>query len=983
MRYINYLSFLALIFIVFGCGSDSYISENKSSYESVNPFIGTGGHGHTYPGATMPFGMVQLSPDTRLEGWDGCSGYHYSDSVIYGFSLTHLSGTGVGDYGDVLLMPTQGKVQFDNGYKTGTENGYSSWFKKETEKASPGYYEVKLEEYDIDVRLTATERVGIHEYTFNKKDTSNIILDLLHRDKLLDYGINIVNKKEIEGFRVSQAWAQEQHVYFVIQSNKEFEFNELLSEALPKEERENKVARKNKAALRFINKVGEKIMLKVGISAVSIKGARKNLEAEAPYWDFEKYAEEAKNTWTKALDKIQVKGGSEEKQEVFYTALYHSMIAPNVFSDVDGKYRGTDLKVHQSEDGPVYTVFSLWDTFRAEHPLFTIIEQQKTNEFIRTFLKQYKDGGQLPIWELAGNYTGCMIGYHSIPVIVDAYAKGIRDYDEKLALEAMLHSARMDKLGLSSYKTKGYIAAGDESESVSKTLEYAYDDWCIAQMAKDMGKTNTYFQFIRRAQYYKNIFNDENGFMQSKMNGGWRSGFDPAEVNFNFTEANSWQYSMFVPQDIGGLIELHGGAVNFEEKLDELFTTEMELTGRHQSDITGLIGQYAHGNEPSHHMAYLYNYVGKPYKTQERVHQILNEQYTNQPDGLSGNEDCGQMSAWYVLSAMGFYSVTPGLDYYAIGTPLFDEVTINLENDKKFKVIANNISNENMYIQSASINGGDLNKAVLYHNQIMEGGELIFEMGSKPNENWGVEEMSVPAIAPADQNTPVPYFTTSAQTFEETMEVGLKSPLEGADIYYKITDEYVKYEQPFEISATTNIEAYAVIYGKESFPVKASYKKIIGGRSIQIISEYDNQYNAGGDKALIDHLKGSANFRTGFWQGYYGKDVEIIIDLGKVKTIDRIAVGALQDIKSWIFYPPEIELLGSDNGKGFASISILKNDFPDNEYGAFVKEFEFIPTSKEQYRYIKVKAKNYGICPEWHLGNGGDTWIFLDEITIE
>jgi len=979
MRKITFILIVSLF--IWSCGTEKAIQSN--AYDMVNPFIGTGGHGHTYPGATMPFGMVQLSPDTRLEGWDGCSGYHYTDSIIYGFSHTHLSGTGVGDYGDVLLMPTQGNVQFQNGYHPYELEGYSSPFQKASENASPGYYEVTLDDSEIYVRLTTTERVGIHEYTFTRGQKSNIILDLLHRDKATDYGVEVVNDTEIEGFRISEAWAKEQHIYFVIQLSKPFNLPIERGDWKINKERTSRDYQTEKIALQFDTEAGEKVMVKVGISAVSIAGARKNLEDEAPHWDFEKYLSDAKETWSAALSKIEVKGGSEEKQEIFYTSLYHTMIVPNVFSDVDGKYRGTDLKVHQSTDGPVYTVFSLWDTFRATHPLYTIIEQKKTNEFIRTFLKQYKDGGQLPIWELAGNYTGCMIGYHSIPVIVDAYVKGIRDYDEKLAMEAMLHSANMDKLGLASYKTKGYIPAGDESESVSKTLEYAYDDWCIAQMSLGMQKEGVYEEFIKRGQYYKNIFNAESGFMQSKMNGGWRSGFDPAEVNFNFTEANSWQYSMFVPQDIKGLIKLHGGAKNFEKKLDELFSTEMELSGRHQSDITGLIGQYAHGNEPSHHMAYLYNYVGKPYKTQERVHQILTEQYTNQPDGLSGNEDCGQMSAWYVLSAMGFYAVTPGLNYYTIGTPLFDEVNINLENGKLFKIIANKVSNENKYIQSASINGKKLKSAVLYHNEIMEGGELVFEMGPEPNKEWGSEYMPTSDIANADQITPVPYFNTSAQTFEDSLTIEIKSVDNKGDIYYCFDyGEFVKYSGPFSITKSTNVMAYS-FHNIRSWSIEASYKKIVGGRSIEILTEYDNQYNAGGDKALIDHLKGSANFRTGFWQGYYGKDVEVIVDLGKVITINKISVGALQDIKSWIFYPKSIELLGSDNGIGFAPITVVINDFPDNEYGAFIKEFEFSPTTKVQYRYIKVLVKNYGKCPEWHLGKGGDTWLFLDEITIE
>ena len=501
MSYLRFSFFIGLLILLSTCSSDMKNSISKSSYNLVNPFIGTGGHGHTYPGATMPFGMVQLSPDTRLEGWDGCSGYHNSDSIIYGFSHTHLSGTGVGDYGDVLIMPTQGKVQFDNGYKTGADKGYASWFDKKSEKASPGYYEVNLAEHDIDVRLTATERVGIHEYTFNNADTSNIILDLTHRDKLVDFRTNIKNSKEIEGYRISESWAAEQHIYFVIQFSKGF------IESISKGVNGEQLNLDNQINFKFYCEAKEKIIVKVGISAVSIEGARKNLEAEAPHWDFEKYKAAAKTKWEKALNIIQIKSKDEQKKEIFYTALYHSMLAPNVFSDVDGKYRGTDLKIHQSNDGPVYTVFSLWDTFRAEHPLFTIIEQKKTNEFIRTFLKQYRDGGQLPVWELAGNYTGCMIGYHAVPVIADAYAKGIKDYDEKLALEAMLHSANQDKLGLEFYKKQGYIAAVDEAESVSKTLEYAYDDWCIAEMANTMKYDSVSSVFIKRAQYYKNIFN--------------------------------------------------------------------------------------------------------------------------------------------------------------------------------------------------------------------------------------------------------------------------------------------------------------------------------------------------------------------------------------------------------------------------------------------------------------------------------------------
>jgi len=969
MKINNYLLLFCCL-CLFSCKEKIAVLDQISAYDLVNPFIGTGGHGHTYPGATLPFGMVQLSPDTRLEGWDGCSGYHNTDSIIYGFSHTHLSGTGVGDYGDVLLMPTFGAIQFDNGYKSGVENGYASTFSKATEKASPGFYQVKLEEYDIDIRLTATTRVGIHEYTFNKGGNSNIILDLIHRDQLLKDSIHFVGNNEVEGIRVSSSWASEQHIYFVVQFSKECKSHILDSTG-------------KRAAFIFDTKPHEKIIVRIGISSTSIEGARKNLEVEAPHWYFDKYLSDAKSTWETALSKIEIEDENKDKKSIFYTALYHSMIAPNTFSDVDGKYRGMDHKIHESGE-TTYTVFSLWDTFRATHPLYTIIEQNKTNKFINTFLQQYQQGGALPIWELAGNYTGCMIGYHSVPVIADAYVKGIRDYDAELALEAMIHSAEQDKLGLNFYKSKGFIAAGDEAESVSKTLEYSYDDWCIAKMAKSLKQENVFNKFIKRAQYYKNIFNPEVGFMQSKMNAGWNTGFDPAEVNFNFTEANSWQYSMFAPQDISGLIQLYGGNEAFESKLDLLFSTEMALSGRHQVDITGLIGQYAHGNEPSHHMAYLYNYIGKPWKTQERIHQILNEQYSNQPDGLSGNEDCGQMSAWYVLSSMGFYSVTPGLKYYSIGKPHFSKAIINLENGNKFKVIANHISDKNSYIQSATLNGIPFNQSFLYHDTIMQGGEIVFEMGNKPNRNWGVKNAPIAEIESALSITPVPFISASSQTFTDSIKIEIKS-VEGENaIYYCIdSSDFKKYESPFYLKESVSVQAYAIKSNNKSFTINASFKKIKGGRSIQLGSEYSNQYSASGDNALIDFLKGSANFRTGYWQGYYATDFSAVVDLGRIEPLKKISVGALQDIKSWIWFPKSIKISFSENNETFEEFAIIKNDFADNQYGAFTKEFSKIVSETVHARYIKIEALSYGVCPGWHPGSGNDTWMFLDEIEVE
>ena len=716
---------------------------------------------HTYPGASMPFGMVQLSPDTRLEGWDGCGGYHYSDSVLYGFSHTHLSGTGVSDYGDILFMPTTGSVRMNNGYQTSPEEGYASSFKHENESASPGYYEVHIDDYNIDVQLTVTPRCGFHKYTFNSNKSRNIILDLEHRDQLLDAEIEVLNDHTFRGKRISKAWASEQHIYFYGEFSQPF-----IAESINFKKIDG-IEKKTKAAFQFENSDDKSILLKIGISAVSVEGAKKNLQTEIDHWDFDQTQTNALNAWQEKLKKIEVQSEDHEKKTIFYTALYHSLLNPNLFMDVDSQYRGMDKQIHQATDHIHHTVFSFWDTFRATHPLFTIIEQDRTNDLIKTLLSQYKQGGILPIWELAGNYTGCMIGYHGVPVIADAYLKGIRDYDTELALQAVQHSANQNHLGLDALKEQGFISAEREPESVSKTLEYAYDDWCIAEMASAMKNDDIAETFYNRGQFYKNIFDPTTGFMRAKMNNTWFTPFDPAEVNYNYTEANSWQYSMFAPQDISGLIELNGGAEAFEIKLDQLFTTPSDLSGRQQADITGLIGQYAHGNEPSHHMAYLYNYVGKPYKTQERVAEILETMYHNAPDGLSGNEDCGQMSSWYVLSALGIYPVTPGLPYYTIGTPIFDEAKINLENGKSFTIKAKNQNKNHMYIQSATMNGSDFKQSFIDHEDIMNGGTLTFEMGKSKNHDW----FTAHPESSIDQTklVPVPYFSENGKTFIDSM----------------------------------------------------------------------------------------------------------------------------------------------------------------------------------------------------------------------
>ena len=928
--------------------------------QHVNPFIGTGGHGHTYPGASAPFGMMQLSPDTRLTGWDGCSGYHDSDSVIYGFSHTHLSGTGVSDYGDILLMPFK---------KSATKQGHTSKFSKSTEVAQPGYYAVTLDDDNIKVELTTSKRAGMHKYIFESENDNLVYLDLDHRDKVLQSNLTIEDEYTVSGFRVSEAWAKEQHVYFVAQ------FSEKMSDLGGTKGHTNTFGFNSK-----------EVLVKIGISAVSIEGARKNLEAEIPQWDFNKVKTETQQAWESELSKISIEATNEQK-EIFYTALYHSLLNPNLFSDIDGKYRGTDLQIHQS-DKNIYTVFSLWDTYRATHPLFTIIEQEKTNEFINTFLLQYENGGQLPMWELSANYTGCMIGYHSIPVIADAYMKNIRDYDTDKIFSACLATSTSNKLGLDAYQKHGYIAATEEHESVSKALEYAYDDWCISQIAKDKNDKEAHAVYSKRAQYYKNHFDPNTGFMRAKRNETFMEPFNPTEVNFNFTEANSWQYSFYVPQDVTGLIKLMGGKKSFENKLDELFSTSDATTGRTQVDITGLVGQYAHGNEPSHHMAYLYSYVHKPWKTQKMVRQLLSEMYTNKPDGLIGNEDCGQMSSWYVLSSLGFYPVTPGDTIYIIGSPNINSATINLENGNTFVIDVKNQSDNNLYIQSLELNGKPYEKSYLSHFDIIKGGTLVFNMGDTPNYQLGLSDSSSPSSKITNNLiTPVPFITAKSQTFTDSLFIEFNSADPSSTIYYALdkvisSDNQMVYKNGFYIDEKSSITAKSKAENcSESFTTTANFVKISGKKTIQINSECSPQYTAGGNNSLIDNIRGGNDFRTGGWQGYQGNDFEGVVDLGEVQELKSIGSGYIQDLRSWIILPTEIIYSISLDGIIYEEVARIKQTYPSNSYE--IKSADYTSEVNTSARYIKVNAKYFGKLPQWHLGAGGESYIFIDEIIIE
>ncbi len=721
----------------------------------VDPFIGTGGHGHTFPGPVVPYGMIQPGPDTRINGWDACSGYHYSDSTINGFSHTHLSGTGCGDFGDILLMPFTGVPKVDYQGPDNQRMAYASKFSHKNETARPGYYSVQLDTYGVKVELSATARAAIHRYTFQGNPRSGVIIDLdysLQNQRNSDMFFQVISPTEVIGGKKTAFWAWDQYIYFYAKFSKPFTY-ETVSDSVKVEET-GAMLQRRKLVVSFPTEEGEQIMVKVGISAVDAEGAMANAKAEIPDWDFAKVESDAVAQWNEYLGKIDVETSDEAQKKIFYTALYHTAIAPFVFSDVDGRYRGMDTKVHNSNGEPVYTIFSLWDTFRALHPLMTVIDPAKNNEFIRSLIQKHREGGVLPMWELAGNYTATMIGYHAVPVIVDAYMKGYRDFDVQEAFRACLKTSSYDTTGIVApeamkhglmpmskyYKnTLGYVPCDKEHEAVAKALEYAYNDWCIAQMAKELGDTANYTRYTGLGKAYRNYFDPSTRFMRGKdSNGKWRTPFSPRSSNHrsdDYCEGNAWQWTWFVPHDIEGLQELMGGREAFIAKLDSLFSADPSLEGELVSaDISGLIGQYAHGNEPSHHIIHMYNYVGQPWKTQELADSVLRWQYHAAPDGLSGNEDCGQMSAWYILNSMGFYQVCPGDPVYSIGRPMMDRVQINLPEGKKFVIVAKNNSPANKYIKSATLNGKKLDALFLSHNDIAKGGELTLEMTNIPQK---------------------------------------------------------------------------------------------------------------------------------------------------------------------------------------------------------------------------------------------------------
>ena len=747
-----------MFFLVLSLAAIDAQAQNKTGRTPagyVNPFIGTAEHGHVFLGANVPAGFVQLGPSNimqtwdKFNGWDWCSGYNYISKEILGFTHTHLSGTGIGDLNDILLMPATGKVLLNKMEFNKPETGYGSYFTHENEICTPGYYKVHLDRYAVDAELTATERVGFHQYRFPKADNVHIVLDLefgMGWDAVAQCAIKKINDSTFTGYRFSKGWAPDQRLYFAIQLSRPVTGFTVADSTTGKEG--NAITGKRlKAAFLFGSHNEIDVKVKVGLSAVSEENAMGNIAAEIPQWNFTQIKALAEKKWNAHLGTIQIEADAAVKEK-FYTALYHSMVAPVVFDDANRQYRGADQKIYTLKNQTNnYSIFSLWDTYRGAHPLMTIIQPGRVNDYVNTFLNIYKQQGKLPVWHLLANETNCMIGYPAVPIIVDAYLKGFRNYDVQLAYEAVKHSAMQQTDGLQWVQQLQFIPADSVQESVAKAMEYAISDWCIAQMAKSLNKKDDFEYFSKRSKLYALYFDKQTRFMRGRVSGEkWRTPFNPVFAPYqknDFTEGNAWQYTWLVPQDVHGLIELLGGDGPFTQKLDSLFNASSAQAEGTPPDITGMIGQYAHGNEPDHHISYLYAYAGQPWKTAALVRKITDTFYTAAPNGLCGNDDAGEMSAWYVFNALGFYPVNPADGKYVLGSPLVNSAVITCgKNVFSIKVLNN--SEKNMYIQKAVLNGKPLSRSYLLHSDIVKGGNLLIYMGSKPSAVWGVEKAARP-----------------------------------------------------------------------------------------------------------------------------------------------------------------------------------------------------------------------------------------------
>ena len=954
-----------------------------TSIQDINPFIGTGGHGHTHPSAQAPFGMIQLGPNTRYDGWDGCGGYHYTDSAMYGFTCTHLSGTGVSDYGDLLMLP----------YSSPTKEGDYIKFFKEDEHAQAGYYACILND-STRIEATAGDRIGKLRLHFPRKSSPGIMVDLNFRDRVLKQDFSALGNGKFEGHRISEGWAREQHFYFGFNISPIPDSVWQLTPgvywlALPEGTFDAEVS--------------------ISMSGTSEEGAWKNYHGESAERDFEKVFAETQGKWAKELAKSTVKSASADDRAILATALYHAYAVPNLWSDVDGAYRGADGKIYTDTEHAHYTVYSLWDTYRTAHPLYTITQPERTQEFIYGMLDMYKQRGRLPIWELAGNETDCMIGYHSVSVLADAIAKGYHT-DTVLTLEAMRATAEMNVFGLGAYQESGFLSIEDESESVSKTLEYAYDDACIAWTAERLGNLGMMNSYNQRASAYRSVIDPESGFVRPRTNGDFLSPYAPQEVNNHFTEANAYQYSFSPVHDIEGWMEV---LTNFraarenwnslprkkqtmvvksrhdvlEDLLDELFTAPSETTGREQADITGLIGQYAHGNEPSHHIAYLYNATNNPGKTSYWVNEVLNSQYQNTPDGLSGNEDCGQMSAWYVMASMGLYPLVPGQPHYQLSTPKWDAIHLELASGKSLDIAAKGTG---PYLSSYNLGVEVMmhkQKRYVSHQKLLEGGTWDVERGTDEGL-WNTTERYKTSL-----NNPTPPATIirvnrifSGETPVEIIPTG------SYDLWRYDRYENVKWKKDRKGrerigTAYDNgfVTAVPPQYGYGNHIAKAVFTQRDDNYSARWIQGTPtSQYTAGGAGAAVDGIRGDTDWRKGHWIGIQGEDAVLEISLEKPKAMRSISVGILKDIRAWIALPKALEIsIWYEGSTAWKTIDVLPVENPLGEEEATRKEVIFAHDSQRTVKRVRVKFTNAGKLQDWHPGAGYPSYFFVDEVWLD
>ncbi len=1001
------------VLLIFILGFYACKKDNLLPIEYVDPMIGTDGIGHTFPGATVPFGMVQLSPSNDFKAWNWCSGYHYSDSILKGFAHTHISGAGLAGLGDILLMPTTGAVHLIPGTEEDPDSGYRSRFSHDKEEATPGYYSVVLDDYDVKVELTASKRVGCHRYTPINGGALNVIIDPTHHimERVLKTEIQYISDTELQGFKKCEGEGGERTVYFYAKFSTPFDDFGITKNDVIKQGAKKQKGANTKAYVSVKLMPKESLEVQVALSFVSYEGAKANFNAEVSNKSFNDVLQLASANWTKILDKITVQGNSLSDKRIFYTGIYHSFISPNLISDVDGKY-WVEGKEFQS-DIPQYSNYSTWDTYRALNPLFTIIEQEKTAEFVNSLASRYTEAKVgLPVWECLGHDNVCMIGYNAVSPMADAILKDIKGINTDAVYQAVRaaamslekHSPNYDKNGMEQYIQLGYVPA-ELNCAVSKTTEQNYYDWCISQLAKKMGYGDDAALFAERSVGYRNLYHPEHKYLYSKyLTGEWRemdrTGWE--DLVGNYVSGNIWGYSAYVPHDLNGLTNLMGGKAEFASWLDAVFNDTTHIRGDTHVDISGFIGKYGHGDEPSHHMPYLYNYVGQAWKTQKYARQVMSDFYQDKPDGMINNDDLGQMSAWYIFSALGFYPVCPGDLNYIIGSPLFQESTINLENGKQFIVKTNNNSKKNIYVQSATLNGTPYTKSFISHQQIMQGGQLVFEMGSRPNKNYGAKNIDMPisevklkegAHMPP-KITYKPFDINKEEVFEGNRKVELSCNTPEAEIYYTLngktpTKRSKRYKGEFNIRKTSRLRAIA--YAADLLPSFGYDRKYYEGRSFKELDEgypklsLENKAERFGNSdgsMLLDRKIGSLSFNDGKWTGWDGKNMVATIDFGKLIQLKNIEVGYLSNTGVWIFPPSAITIYTSDDNKEYAKVSSKRLRFSQSEMEKPFVSRHLVKLKRSKVRYLKIKVDNYGLIPAWHAAAGHTGWMFIDEILI-